>query len=101
MDTLRLLAAQFLTGSRIVLAAGALFAVNREELFLAATLITLGIVTDGRDGAVARKLGKDRRRTVGAAPAFTRTRSGPWFCFGRGAFFLASASLTPARTWTS
>jgi MoaA/NifB/PqqE/SkfB family radical SAM enzyme/phosphatidylserine synthase len=59
MESVRFLAAQLLTASRIVLAAGALLAVGRGNFFLAATLITFGIVTDGCDGVVARKLGKE------------------------------------------
>lgn len=48
---------QALTGSRILLGAAALVAVSHGDLHLAATLITLGAVTDGLDGAAARWLG--------------------------------------------
>lgn len=48
---------QILTGCRIVLGAAALIAVSRGDVYLAATVITLGAVTDGLDGAAARWLG--------------------------------------------
>ena len=54
---IRILFPQVLTGSRIVFGAGAAVAVSRGDAYLAATLITLGSVTDGLDGAAARWLG--------------------------------------------
>lgn len=48
---------QLLTASRLVLGGAALIAAIEGNLRLAATLITLGAVTDGLDGPVARALG--------------------------------------------
>jgi phosphatidylserine synthase len=45
------------TASRLVLGAGAIAAATDGQTWPAATLITLGAVTDGLDGAVARRLG--------------------------------------------
>jgi phosphatidylserine synthase len=42
---------------RVGCGAPALFAVHFQEEEFAATLITLGFITDGIDGPVARKLG--------------------------------------------
>jgi phosphatidylserine synthase len=48
---------QAVTASRVVLGGAALFAAHFHNAHLAATLITFGSITDGIDGAVARKLG--------------------------------------------
>lgn len=48
---------QLLTGSRLALGAAALIAAVDGNLYLAATLISLGAVTDGLDGFAARRLG--------------------------------------------
>lgn len=48
---------QVLTGSRIAFGAAAIIAVSHGNAHLAATLITLGAVTDGLDGPAARWLG--------------------------------------------
>ncbi len=53
----RTLVPQLLTGSRLVLGGAALIAAIEGDLQLAASLITLGAVTDGLDGPVARALG--------------------------------------------
>lgn len=49
-------AVQACTGARIALAGGAIMAIQANRVHLAATLITLGIVTDGCDGVLARRL---------------------------------------------
>lgn len=56
-DLLRVGIPQVLTGSRIAFGAAAAIAVSRGDAYLAATLVTLGAVTDGLDGAAARWLG--------------------------------------------
>jgi CDP-diacylglycerol---serine O-phosphatidyltransferase len=48
---------QVVTASRVVLGGAALFAAYFHNARLAATLIIYGSITDGIDGAVARKLG--------------------------------------------
>lgn len=54
---LRFAAPQALTGTRVVLGAVATIAALDGRVHLAAALITLGGVTDGLDGPVARRLG--------------------------------------------
>ncbi len=56
-DLVRVGVPQALTGSRIAFGAAAVVAASRGNAYLAATLITLGAVTDGLDGAAARWLG--------------------------------------------
>lgn len=53
----RFIVPQAFTASRILFAGSAIFASIFVETNLAATLITLGAVTDGLDGPIARKLG--------------------------------------------
>jgi phosphatidylserine synthase len=48
---------QGITASRVILGGGALYAGAFQRVDLAATLITLGAVTDGLDGPLARRLG--------------------------------------------
>jgi phosphatidylserine synthase len=48
---------QGITASRVILGGGALYAGVFQRVDLAATLITLGAVTDGLDGPLARRLG--------------------------------------------
>jgi CDP-diacylglycerol--serine O-phosphatidyltransferase len=48
---------QVLTGTRLIFGAAALIAALDGDLWQAATLVTLGAVTDGLDGPVARALG--------------------------------------------
>ena len=55
--TFRFLVPQVLTGSRIVLAAGAILSALVNERDAAAKFIVLGVVTDILDGPVAAKLG--------------------------------------------
>ena len=54
---LRFVIPQAITASRIVLGGSALYASAFRRPGLAATLITLGAVTDGLDGPLARRLG--------------------------------------------
>jgi phosphatidylserine synthase len=54
---LRFCIPQVITASRVVLGGGALYAAAFHQIDLAATLITLGAVTDGLDGPLARRLG--------------------------------------------
>jgi len=54
---LRFVIPQAITASRIVLGGSALYAAAFHRIGLAATLITLGAVTDGLDGPLARRLG--------------------------------------------
>ena len=54
---LRFVLPQAITASRIVLGGSALYAAAFHRPGLAATLITLGAVTDGLDGPLARRLG--------------------------------------------
>ena len=48
---------QLLTASRIVFGTAAIIATLKGQFYVAATLITLGSVTDGIDGFVSRRLG--------------------------------------------
>ncbi len=54
---LRFCIPQGITAFRVVLGGGALYAAAFHRVDLAATLITLGAVTDGLDGPLARRLG--------------------------------------------
>ena len=45
------------TGGRLMLGTAALIAAIEGQLYVAATLVTLGAVTDGLDGFAARRLG--------------------------------------------
>src|SRR5262245_53224502 len=48
---------QLLTGCRLMMGAGALVVAETDRLYVAATLVCLGGVTDGLDGFLARRLG--------------------------------------------
>jgi CDP-diacylglycerol--serine O-phosphatidyltransferase len=77
------------TGSRLVLGTAALIAGVAGQLYFAATLISLGAVTDGLDGLAARRLGTETR--FGAVFDYCAD----YVCFVIAPYALARALLAP------
>lgn len=57
LSTLRFCIPQSITALRLILGAAALYLACRDNPAQAVTLIVLGVITDGADGALARRLG--------------------------------------------
>jgi CDP-diacylglycerol--serine O-phosphatidyltransferase len=84
---------QLLTGGRLILGAGSLMAALEGQLYLAATLVALGAVTDGLDGVAARRLG------VSSSFGALFDYFADYLCYVVAPWAMARGLLAPERSW--